>query len=782
MRQANGRGGGRLNLGERTVACIWDHRWACMLICLLITVAAAWQATKVGTDNSLEIWFVENDPNLVSYKDFQQTFGNDEVVVVAFRRPDGILNVSGFDLLLRATTALETIEGVAGVASLANFKDITTASGSPSIQPLLPDTLLTPAKANSLRAKVLSNPLLVNQLVSRDGTTALVLVQLERSADIDARRDAILARIDKALAEIGAPYRKAGVGVIYTALNRISTVDSQVLFFATYTLIFFLLWLVYGRLIPVLVSLGVVGVATVWLMGIYGLAGRNINMVTLVLPTLILVIGVTDCIHIFMHVARTPPNKDRRQRVIEGLGFMFWPCLLTTLTTVAGFAALTTSSLPVVRDLGIFAAVGLLGCFALTLVVSTWALAWERAEPVFGEGAAMRKVAAFVAQVATRYRRVVLFIAGLLILGAGAAALRVTVDTYTIGFLSSDHPVRQDSDDIEAHFGPYTPLEFVVHSQEGVTRPEVLKAVDRWQQAATLNPSIGWSRSLVGVLKHADHLLSGDRSSGVELLNSTEQVEQLISIYRSTPNSNLHALLHEPDKLRVTFGIRMQSARGVERTMDDLLRQAQMPAGVTVRASGYLPLYVRMVDYIVSSLSNSCMVAFLVIFIIIGLLFRSARISALAVPANILPVLFTLGAMGLVGIHLDVATVTIAAVVLGLVVDDTVHFIYRLRHELRGRHNHVAAVQATIRTTGQAILTTTTVLVLGFSMLALAEIKSLVWFGLLIALAMISAVAADLLLMPALVVQFRPRLETAKKVRCRWVDSIRRVGGRLGRA
>jgi predicted RND superfamily exporter protein len=157
-------------------------------------------------------------------------------------------------------------------------------------------------------------------------------------------------------------------------------------------------------------------------------------------------------------------------------------------------------------------------------------------------------------------------------------------------------------------------------------------------------------------------------------------------------------------------------------------------------------------DHIVDSQLSSFALAFVVIFTLIGLLFRSIEMAVLAVPANLLPVLATLGFMGLVGIRLDVATVTIAAIVLGLVVDDTTQFLYRYRH-FRERSSDIAEVVGnTVRTVGRPMVITTVVLAGGFSVLGVASIKSVAFFGILLAVALISALLADLLVIPALLV------------------------------
>ena len=196
----------------------------------------------------------------------------------------------------------------------------------------------------------------------------------------------------------------------------------------------------------------------------------------------------------------------------------------------------------------------------------------------------------------------------------------------------------------------------------------------------------------------------------------------------------------------------MTSAKVFGETIASLEAMAEFPEGSRIRAAGYIPLYVQIMDHIVASQLSSFAIAFVVIFSLIGLLFRSVRMAILAIPANLLPVFVTLGVMGAVGIRLDVATVTIAAIVLGLVVDDTTQFLYRYR-VMSERHEDINdVVVETVRSVGRPMLITTLILAGGFTVLALAAIKSVAYFGVLLALALVSAVLADLIVIPALLV------------------------------
>lgn len=694
-----------MRLSERIAAFIWDRRRLLALACAAVSVLALCQARTVGVDNSLRIWFVDDDPHLVAYRSFQARFGNDEVVIVAFERAEGMAADAGLQLLRRAEAQLAAVDGVAQVLSIADVADALRAVGF----------------EGDLRSRILAEDTLRDRLISRDGRVAAIVVRMQPGDDIDLRRDQVLADIEQALARLGEPHHLAGIGVLYVALNRLSMIDAFALFCAAVVVMFILLWRIFRRLTPAALSLGVACVAMLWTIGLYGAAGRSLNMVTSAMPTVILVVSVAQMVHILLYAARQPQLGERRARAVAVIGHMLPPCLLTIATSAFGFAALASSPLPAVRDLGVFTAAGLLCCCALSLLGSAFVLASPRREPRPGDRGWLPQVALRLGAIGMRRPGLTLAVAGAAVLIAGAAGTRVAVDSFTLEYLPPDHPVRRDSALIEDRLAPYVPMEFLLRPAAGLARAELLTAIERWQRAGERLPGVGWSRSPVD-----------DARTGVAL----------------------EPRVDASGALRVTFSVRMQSANSVDRTMRTLIGAAQMPQGTVVEPAGYLPLYVRMVEQIVASQISGFALAFVAVFGAIALAFRSAAIAALALPSNLLPLLIVFGAMGAAGIRLDAATATIAAVVLGLIVDDTVHLLYRLRAELdRQAHqaDTAAALRATVGSAGRAIVATTLVMTLGFSVFAFSEIRSLVYFGLLIALAMATGLLADLVLVPALV-------------------------------
>lgn len=740
-----------MNRTERLVANLQKRRWLVLFALLLSAAFAAKGALKVGVNNSLEIWFVEDDPSFETYQEFQQEYGNDEVVVLALRNEQGVLTQEGMDQLYRLSQAAESVDGISEAYSLANARGLDGGEGGLDVSVLYhPDR---PVSSERLTARVTNNPLLNERLISQDTKTALVIAKMSATDEIDAVRDGVLEDLREAVSRTGLSVKTAGMGVIYSALNELSLRDSQVFIAASNILIFVVLALLFRRLLPIVVTLGVIALASLWLMGLYGAAGKSTNMVTMVLPTLMLIIGVSDCVHFLGHAARSHDGTDRDQQVRKSLAFMMWPCLMNSLTTAAGFASLAFAPMPVVRDLGIFAAIGVLGAFIAAFLGCTIALTWPQAEPKSSGLNPILGAVRFLARLASRRPKKVLLGGLFALLFAGVGITQLTVDTYSIGFLRDSHPVVQDSEAIEAEFGPYTPLEFLVslpETLESDSAPAVLRSIAEWQDKMAAKPQVGWTQSYVDGLRRLEQIWTNGGTEAYRLPTDDIMLSQLMLGYDPSGDPGLPQMVSEDERvLRVTVGIPMGSAQEFESHIEELSALASFPKGTELEATGYLPLYVEMMDAVVDSQLSSFSMAFCIIFFMLALLFRSLSIAAYAVPANLLPVVVILGIMGVTGIALDVATVTISAVVLGLVVDDTTQFLYRYRHELQHSSTVEEAVEKAIVGAGQAMAATSLALGLGFLVLTLTAVKSIAFFGLLCTLALLIALLSDLLILPA---------------------------------
>ena len=314
---------------------------------------------------------------------------------------------------------------------------------------------------------------------------------------------------------------------------------------------------------------------------------------------------------------------------------------------------------------------------------------------------------------------------------------QLEIDTDSIGYLKKTHKVRQDSDFIEANLGPYVPVEFTVTAREDIVQGANLDAIQQWQVDVTQMDEVGWSWSLIDALG----VRSDERPSSL----GTDTLRRRLERIRQFSPVTTAAMLAGQRELRVSFGAPIMSAGSVRSLIGRIVDKAHLPPDLELKPAGYSPLYTRIVDELVWSQVRGFSAAIVLIVLLLGIAMRSWRRILLALPANAVPVGLTLGLMGLTGIPLDVASATIATVILGLVVDDTVHILKPAEGQGLNESLHIAANRA-----GGTLLMTTIVLSLGFLVLGLAEIRSVAWFGTLTSFAMIAAILTDLLLLPAL--------------------------------
>ena len=693
-------------LAETTAESLWRWRYLFATSCLIVTLFAATKLTSLSVSNSLDIWYPQDAVELVNYRNFQQTYGNDEIVVVAISGTPGtdFYGETGLDLIGEMTDQLLELEGVATVTSMVT----------------VPESL---AEARG-------------RLLSADGTTTAIIVQMMSGEAFEVRRHQILQDIDTAIDSFGFDGRLAGFGVVYDGLNEASTTGAASLLLLAHSIMFVLLLLFFRRPVPVLVTLFAVGIATIWTMGLYAALGRQLNMVTMALPTLVLVIGIADCVHLLRSVARQDNSASRQARVTSGIAQVIGPCFVTSITTAAGFLALTTSSLPVVQDLGLFGAVGMLSAFITSFVFCTMGLSWNACEPKIKRSRLdwlAQKLASLA--FAAPWQTVVTF--ALLLILAGVGMSKLETDTNSIGYLQESHKIRKDSDFIESRIGPYVPLDFTITAKGSILSGDALDAVQAWQVSVTAMDAVGWSWSLLDALG----IKRDERPS--ELGESV--IGRRFERVRTFSPVTTAAMISADNELRISFGVPIMSARTMQTLISKIENAAGLPDSLLLQPAGYSPLYTRIVDEIVRSQVQGFSAAILIILLLLGIAMRSTKRVLLAIPANIIPVVLTLGLMGLTGIPLDVATATIATVILGLVVDDTVHILRPAKGQ-----GLEATVRHAVDTVGRTLLLTSLTLAAGFLVLWFAQIRSIAWFGALTSFAMLVAIATDLLLLPAL--------------------------------
>ncbi|MBI5365619.1 MAG: MMPL family transporter [Planctomycetes bacterium] len=769
-----------MNLRYAAFRLVARFRWPLALAVAVLVFAFGPAMIGVQPNNSLRVWFLSDDPAVISYDRFSSIFGNDEVVVVMFHDPGGIYTVDNVSLIKELSDQLETLPEIRRVVSLSSGVHIRGEEDELKVEKLLARPPTGPEDVAALRARVHENPIFRNHIIAQDETSTFLLAYPQATDDIDVKRPALLAAIRRAADAVFGRFKKeyhlAGMGVVYNTLNEASMRDTEIFTGALFAVMVPVLWMTLRRPGRLLTALSVMAASIAIGVGGYVLAGNQLNMISSMLTPLILNYCVMDTLYIMeeydqslLRAAAEKPGGvelvTRGDLIVETMAHVIVPCFMTSFTTAAGFASMFTANMAILRNFGLWASIGILAAWALTMCLCPIGLSFTNPIPTPRTGRYQISVDGFL-----RFaQRLVFGRPGRVLAVCGAIAAvgiwgisRLKVDTYSIQLLKAHNPCRVDSDFVEQHFGWYQPLEIMLEAPEGdpagMKDPARLRALDRLQARLEQEPDIGKTLALPQVVKRLNQVLAG----AYEIPPSAEHVSQALILFESSRFNDVRDFANESYSIaRLTVRIPMVSAQGMKRLLDKVMTAAHelLPPDVKITPAGYIPLYVKMMEYIAWNQISSFGSAFLVIFGSILVLFRSWRLTLVSIVPNVFPLFITMGVMGWVGIPLDVATVMIAPISIGMAVDDTIHLLFKYREEYRRSAGDTrAAVAETMKSKGAAVFNTATLLFLGYIVLCFADVKSVIYFGLLTAVTMVVGMVAEVFLTPALLLVWKPKV------------------------
>jgi hypothetical protein len=445
-----------------------------------------------------------------------------------------------------------------------------------------------------------------------------------------------------------------------------------------------------------------------------------------------------------------------RRLVIRGLGYIAVPCLLTSITTVIGFGSLGLAKMKAIQEMGIFAAVGVVTAYVVTFAAVPVFLGFVRLAPLAASAGKpklwLRAALTRAARLATTYPRRVVLVFALLMAGMVATFPLIKVDIHMFEYFPEDIKVRRDHEAIKARYGHYLPLEFTIRTKEkdGVKEPAFLRKMQRFQSKVEKLPDIGRSISVADMVAEIHRVLTG-KSVLPDTKNAVAQ--ELLLYAMSDPDELDRYITARADYTHLFFKMDFTSGNEAGQMIERILAMGRGLFGedADLRAVGYWPLYFKLVEYALDVQVQSFATAFGLVFLMVLILFRDIKLTLLAIPANLFPVCVAGAVLALGGIELDFATATIAAILLGIAVDDTIHLMYRFKDERKRGRGNAAAMTAAVVGSGHALLTTTLILCAGFLVLLFSTIKSIFVFGGLLTACLAAALISDLLFLPAMV-------------------------------
>jgi len=740
-----------------------------VLLVTAVTGAFAWQ---VKFDNSIEVWFLEKDPDLISYRDFTGRFDSDQIVVLAYEDPD-LWTEEGLRRLYALGETALTVPRVEGARSIVTTKQVVSEPGSLTVRPLWDED--DPTDPAVLRTRVMDDELLIGTLINAAGTVPAVILTVDHLMG-ETHLKRVLARDLRAMlrtfeGEHGIKIRAAGPTLLDDAFLRHTERDFLLIMPLMVLVIIITILVLFRSWRPLVLPLGVVGLASAWVTGLVVMLGQKLTIIHGIIYPMILGIGIATSVHLLSRTLLLRRNGATPREAGDGaLKQLLVPSFFTAATTVAGLSALNLGTLAPLKQFGQAGAFGVVAAFALNYTLGPYLLPWIAASHEPGEDTSGRMDAIWA-----RWDRALAWL-GELALNRAGQVMAVSVAVTAVGlwgltyletgsnpveYFQESDPVRVDLEFIDQQLAGTTRLEVLIDTgtTDGVMEPDVLRGMETVQDWLGTVDGVGAAVSLADYVKVLRRALHGGAADEGRIPDTRAEVAQLLLLLDDP--EEIEALVDFDFRTaRITTTVRASQADDLTARiteLDALLEETFKPP-TSALSTGMSKLIANMDRYLFQSATQSMALAFVTVLLFMGLALRSVRLGLFSMIPNILPVALVIGIMGWTGIRLDPGTTMIGAVALGLVVDNTVHFLHHLRERVHAGDDIHEALLDTLMKTGRAVVTTSIVLVLGFELMLLASFNPNIYFGMLTGLAIAIALVADLVVLPAALVLIKPKL------------------------
>lgn len=709
----------------------------------------------------------------VFYDWVKEEFGDDQSLIIALV-VDDVFTLENLHMIERISDLLEDAEGVDYVTSLATADHIGTQDDSVETRPFLEPTPKTQADAERVHAAVHGNPVYAGNLVSPDSRATAFIVytddtpeQVFTDKNLDLR---MLEIVEEASGD--AEVYISGTAHMRSATSRVLRSDLSFMLPTVVLLMALIATLSFRSPRGVTVPLLTILLATLWTLGLMAWIDVPINTITTIIPVLLLTVGFAYSVHV---VAEYYEALERDPAEVEGAGGpALWalhhvalPVALTCLTTIAGFLSLTISAFPAVREFGLVSVFGVAATTLLTLTFSPALLQILGPPKRSGrQGHTEQKLedptpddvpgwfdhrVLRVARWSIAHRRELIIAAGMLVAATVWGVYQIRVDTHLITNFGEAHPVRVHFGKINDKLEGARPFSVVLRSEqeEAFLEPLNLRALDELTDWLAAQPEIGGATSFADYVKLLNRAFHDDDGEFLRIPDDPVLIKQYLLFGETDELEDYvqsdygNALIRVRSKCETTNEI----AALVERIE---ARMKELPEGITGGVTGNTVVLAQSIDAIAEGQIESLSIAAVFIFIILAILFSSARIGFYGLIPNVLPVLLFFGLLGLTGIALSATTGLIACVVLGVAVDDTIHLMTRFNQEARECADEKLGALRAATGLARPVTITTIGLCLGFLVFTTGELRNQIEFGALAAVVLAFAWAIDLTFTPAL--------------------------------
>ena len=752
------------NVTDVVIGWATDHPKTILIIAAAITALFVAFIPMLRVDVDFANYLNRTDPAVIAADQAKERFGSQIRTIVAIEDPRGVFRPETLALVEELETAFEELPQVEDIVGPLSAQVIRGSEASISIRSAAPNGVApkTPEEIETYRDLVLSDSTLINYVVSSTGTALAIYLEQDPSIDMvtfaTTVEDVLLAHETE-----GISFSIAGLPYANLTLQRSMKRDLQLFLPLVILIIIGVLFVSFRWTWGVLIPFAVVSLSVLWVLGLMAMTSVPITVLSFVLPVLLMAIGIADGIHVLSRYREElRRQRDKRSAILETMKAMKRPVVLTSLTTAIGFLSLLNAYMVPQRTFGLFTSVGILVAMLLSLLLIPAILRIVKAPALktTARHGRMANALGAVVKTAIRYRWAVL--AGALALsGVFAAGIPLLqIETSQRSYLGDKHPAVLSMDRLDELFSGSNQVMIVMDSgaRDGLKDPQLLNemvSLETFMETRGVKKTMSLSR----IVREMNQRFHSDDPAFYVIPEDKATISQLLLLF-SFQGGSLGALSLSDFSAGEVMGLHALKT-GAEQTalVDDVSQYlaTHFEGVASVQMAGPTRIQASMFSSIARSQLTSLLTSIVAAGVIVIVLMRSFSAGMVSMIPLLFTVLFNFGVMAYAGKSLDIATLMISSITIGIGIDYGIHFIERYREELESVHSRSQALLQSAQTTGTGIVYNALALALGFGVMMLSAFQGLQNFGLLIAVTMVVSAASAFAIIPALLASKREK-------------------------
>jgi len=740
------------------------------------TLYMAYQSQFVRYNYNFSQTVPDSDEDMIFYKNFKKIFGEDGNVFAIGLKDSSIFDLQVFSNYNKYVQRLESIEGVNGVLSLSNLKVLTKDAKNKNFkfENLYNPFPETQNELDSLIILSKRQKFYENKILNDNGAITLLITIDKLILNSSDRNDLMVKLIN--VSENFSQKNNINLhyaGLPYSRYIMAESVKSELVIFLIISILItsIILFIFFRSWDSVLVPMLIIGVVVVWVFGTLSILNYKITLLTGLLPPLIVVIGIPNCVYMlnYYHFSlnKFSSRKKAISHVIKTIGLI---TLITNLTTAVGFFVLATTDIKVLNEFGIVAGINVIVTFFVSIfLLPTIYLILPKPKSKqinYLNYNFLYFLINLFKTISFEHQKKVFVLSGILIVISLYGVFKIKAVSFLIDDVPSESFLMKDMKFFESNFSGIMPLEIIIDTKKkrGVRNLNTLKKIDRLENFLKDKSYISDPISIVSFIKASRQAYYNNNPSFYSLPNSRDKnfiLRYLSSGYGdNVENENISKSFVDSlgQKIRISLNIADLGSHKI----DSILRNVIQPEinnifGKTdneVKLTGTTLIFIKGINFLIENLLQSMLLAFFIISLIVSLLFKNIKMVIISLIPNIIPLIIAAGIMGICGIPLKPSSALVFSIVFGISVDYSIHFLAKFKNELTQTKNVKNAVIKTIEETGRSMIFTSFILFFGFIIFAFSNFGGTIVLGVLTSIILFVAMITNLTLLPSIILYF----------------------------